>query len=206
MIAAASATTTDLIALEKWWQNADSMFRQVARMDASFESTVESMPSELFDPVWQRCGGLSGLEGLYIMDGEELIECDQVFQQTFGMFHKNVAFDFFGRFWEVIDLDSDGGLAFDEFKRALVALAATNARTTLDAFDSSGNGWIDGDEIMSFQDFFAQEMNKEGPVSPEQVEAIGAAFSNMANAEGRGFGVVELSMLEIEVENVMLTL
>ena len=156
-----AVTASSEFAAGKWRENAMGVHDFALESNGAFTDTVDSMPAELFEPVFNFCGGNDDAsEHPPGITGDSLIDCDNMMQRSFGMYTENVAFNFFGMIWSVIDVDNDGILNFIEFKQGLTGLVTANAQTTMQLFDENQNGLIDHDELLKFQDAYAQVMNK----------------------------------------------
>ena len=98
-----------------------------------------------FEQLWDFCNR----NGDDYISGNELGECAHEAADFVGMTDSTQQFlyDFGVKYWDIVDINNDGALEFDEFRFTLAAFAATDAGVMLTAYDINDDEIIDGVEL-----------------------------------------------------------
>ena len=123
-------------------------------------------------------------------DGDSVISSDEFTTRGakaanyIGMsdFTQNFLYDFAAKYWDVVDVDYDNALSYDEYRYTMDGFAAVDARMILGAFDSDNNGILTGAELTALRSFVTNALtsNSRNP-SADEISAVKATW---ANAQG----------------------
>merc|ERR1712157_286461 len=185
--------------MEHWWQNANKVYDYVAANHDQFMGAV-SAESDRIAPLLSFCGGDDG-----VVTDAELTACGKNIADYVGMTEgsQNYLYDFARRHWNVIDMDSNGELNVHEFQMAIGGLAATNALTVLEAFDTDQNGALTGAEIEAYYQQAVNMAQSWGyTVSDDKWAKIKAKYEAKM-ADGK-LSMIDIALFELDCANVFL--
>merc|ERR1719309_854876 len=137
---AASANPTQCI-MDNWWKEAVNVFNFASGNWDQFSSTVDTIPSSYWDPLWNFCNGDGNAE----VTSAELTACGAKAAAWAGMSDSTQTFlyNFAAKYWSTVDQNGSGSLDYDEFRYTLAGFAAVDARVILAGFDGDSNGILD---------------------------------------------------------------
>jgi hypothetical protein len=203
LAATASANPTQFI-MDNWWKEAVQVFNFASGNWDQFSSTVDTIPSSYWDPLWGFCNGNGDSE----VTSAELTECGAKAAAWAGMSDSTQTFlyNFAAKYWSTVDQDGSGSLNYDEFRYTLAGFAAVDARVILAGFDKDSNGILDAGECAAWKEFVQGHMSQWGwnPTSDQQA-AMKAAWNNAQNdGDASTANMVEIAKFLVGAWNVFL--
>ena len=175
LVAAATASPVAWVT-ENWWNEAINVYNFAVNNPTEFADAVNSVGAATYEPLFNFCGGVDGS-----IDSNELTTCAAKIANFVQMSDasQNYLYDFGAKYWDVVDYNSSGDLDFEEFKLAIGAFAATNARVVVNAYDSNGDNILSGAELTAWKDqVFSTGANWGWSLSDAQYAALQAAYAD----------------------------
>merc|ERR1712243_462272 len=100
-----------------WWKEAVNVFNFASGNWDKFSSTVDTIPSSYWDPLWGFCNGNGDAE----VTSAELTECGAKAAAWAGISDSTQTFlyNFAAKYWSTVDQNGSGSLDYDEFRYTL---------------------------------------------------------------------------------------
>merc|ERR1712032_1420319 len=119
---------------------------------------------------------------------------------------QNFVYNFASKYWNVVDTDANGALDFEEYKLAIGAFAATNARVVIDAYDNNNDGQLSGNELTAWKNQAETAFsNWDWSVDGQTYAALQAAYANaQTDGDWNTCSMIEIARFQLNAGNVFL--
>ena len=185
------------------WNEANNVYDFAINNPVAFRDAVNSVGDAAYTPSFQYCGGNDG-----IVSSQELTVCAAEIAEYVGMSDasQNYIYNFAVQYWDIVDTDANGALDFDEYKLAIGALAATNARVVIAAYDNNGDGQLAGPELTTWKNQAIQAFGNWGwSVDGNTYAALQAAYANaQIDGDFNTCSMLEIARFQLNAGNVFL--
>ena len=174
-----------------------------ANNPGAFSAAVNSVGDASYEPSFVYCGGNDG-----VVSAKELTVCAADIANYVGMSQEsqNFVYNFASKYWNVVDIDGNGALDFEEYKIAIGAFAATNALVAIAAYDSNGDGKLSGDELTTMQNQAATTFTNWGwSVDETTFAALKDAYADaQIDDDFNTCSMIEFARFQLKAANVFL--
>lgn len=185
------------------WNEALNVYDFASNNPAAFSEAVNSVGDASYQPSFNYCGGNDG-----VVSAQELTVCAADIANYVGMSaeHQAFVYQFASKYWNVVDTDGNGALDFEEYKLAIGAFAATNARVVIDAYDNNGDGQLSGDELTAWKNQAVTAFsNWDWSVDGQTFAALQAAYANaQTDGDWNTCSMLEIARFQLNAGNVFL--
>ena len=185
------------------WNEANSVYEFAVNQPGAFSDAVNSVGDASYQPSFNYCGGNDG-----VVSAQELTVCAADIANYAGMSaeHQSFVYQFASKYWDVVDTDGNGALDFEEYKLAIGALAATNARVVIDAYDNNADGQLSGDELTAWKNQAVSAFSSwDWSVNGQTYAALQAAYANaQTDGDWNTCSMIEIARFQLNAGNVFL--
>merc|ERR1712037_266954 len=163
-----------------------------ANNPGAFSAAVNSIGDASYEPSFVYCGGNDG-----VVSAKELTVCAADIANYVGMSQESR---------NVVDTDANGALDFEEYKLAIGAFAATNARVVIDAYDNNNDGQLSGNELTAWKNQAETAFsNWDWSVDGQTYAALQAAYANaQTDGDWNTCSMIEIARFQLNAGNVFL--
>merc|ERR1711881_114009 len=201
LLAVASASTTEWL-MNQWWAEAKNVFNFAQNNFEKFQATIDSVPDDKWDPLWNFC------EGTDELDVEHLTKCAKKIGDWAKMpaDYQQYMYDFGAKYFSYIDIDKSGTLSKTEFEYLLAGAAAVDARVILVAFDADGKGLLTEPELAKWEAMVEGQMEAWGwDLTAEKEAAMEQAWNDaQVNGNPKTASMIEIAHFLVNTWNVFL--